>query len=431
MTNIDFAAMLDELNCCVDRIKRLELIEQLGSITYTTNEEKSFVLDNLLPELINQLRADEWEVSKAAIDSIGRLEQLAVSAVDKLIETIKWHTEMENQMSAAFALVAINGDITIRKLKEEIKQENESCLFYFAFALIKMEGIDSSGFDILKSLEDNRKLTRWQVERFNELSKDTLTKKLEPTEIYQVNNINETITTQEELLIQQNDLLNNILKTLKEEQKEIKNLSNAIENLHLDLGVQAELLGLPTIDAIQQPDYSYMRKKNRLKLDFKHLSSKFKEENVDKRQLASTCESFLHGFFNLIPSLRVSSVNTRNNEVDITISNQVDLPFWIQLQSPVIYSELKLKKSLRTTDIVSFLDRLENYYLTRIGLIFTNSKITKRLLSLSEEKDSKLVFIRFDDFNNFFEKPISALDFLEGKIRTQLKIRPFKQSKLL
>jgi len=386
MTNIDFAAMLDELNCCVDRIKRLELIEQLGSITYTTNEEKSFVLDNLLPELINQLRADEWEVSKAAIDSIGRLEQLAVSAVDKLIETIKWHTEMENQMSAAFALVAINGDITIRKLKEEIKQENESCLFYFAFALIKMEGIDSSGFDILKSLEDNRKLTRWQVERFNELSKDTLTKKLEPTEI---------------------------------------------ENLHLDLGVQAELLGLPTIDAIQQPDYSYMRKKNRLKLDFKHLSSKFKEENVDKRQLASTCESFLHGFFNLIPSLRVSSVNTRNNEVDITISNQVDLPFWIQLQSPVIYSELKLKKSLRTTDIVSFLDRLENYYLTRIGLIFTNSKITKRLLSLSEEKDSKLVFIRFDDFNNFFEKPISALDFLEGKIRTQLKIRPFKQSKLL
>lgn len=155
------------------------------------------------------------------------------------------------------------------------------------------------------------------------------------------------------------------------------------------------------------------------------LLQEFQKVKADKGKTTKgkTFEEFLKTFFDAIDGLEVVEIKQASDEqIDLVIKNNVDRPFWYQLNSPLFLIEAKNHKDkIGTQDIEVLENRVSNKHanFTKLGLFFAVNGFTEPTEELQKRNGGRNFIISHilgEDIEKLLTEKQNPIDWLEERI---------------
>lgn len=122
-------------------------------------------------------------------------------------------------------------------------------------------------------------------------------------------------------------------------------------------------------------------------------------EEADPNVKGLVLEDAMTSLFASVPGLRVieTRVNTRDEEIDLVVANDVDRPLWVQLQSPLIFVECKnWTSTVGASQLRDFEVKVQNHPLARFGILIAPggfSRETSDALKRSSRGHHRIILV--------------------------------------
>lgn len=144
----------------------------------------------------------------------------------------------------------------------------------------------------------------------------------------------------------------------------------------------------------------------------------------NKNRKGELFERFISSLITLDENLMIEEINTRteSEEIDIVIKNYGHIPFYAQIQSPIILIECKnWTSNISAKEVRDFVQKVENRprVLCKVGVLITTSTLTEdavKELIRHSGKNFTIAIMDGDDIETLIKSRIPFSKLLENKI---------------
>ncbi len=155
----------------------------------------------------------------------------------------------------------------------------------------------------------------------------------------------------------------------------------------------------------------------------KLLISSLDTDELNSYDKGQALEELVDALFSTHPKFRVTDKRyvTGDEEIDLVIQNNVEKPFWIALQSPLIFFECKnWSKPVGTKELRDFEGKMRNHRnIARIGLFLSCKGFTTECIDELKRagRDTQMVIlISKEDIITYINGNITLIEWLENLI---------------